>query len=273
MDIAVKRCQEIAANMRKDMIELADCCAGDAHWGGSLSCADILAVLYGEVMNCKERDLSYAQKDKFILSKGHSAMALYTALVETGIESRDIFTQFQQNGSLFAELAVMNEENGIECSGGSLGLGLPMGVGMALKAKRMGETFRTYVLTGDGELDEGSNWEAVMAAAQFGLDNLVLIVDRNGWQSDGANKDVMTMEHLKEQLNAFGWSATVVDGHDYEKLLKAFTMELEEGKPVAIIADTVKGKGISFMENDNRWHHEVLQKELLLQARKEVGVE
>lgn len=266
-----EQCNELAKKMRKSIVDMAERCAGDAHWGGALSCTDILAVLYGDVMNCRNRQLSYEKKDKFILSKGHSAMALYAALTESGIVSEDIYTQFQQNDSLFAELAVMNEEYGIEHSGGSLGLGLPMAVGMALKARRCGYSHKIYVLTGDGELDEGSVWEAAMAASQFQLDNLILIVDRNGWQSDGANKDIMSMENLDERLNAFGWDACVVNGHNYAELLDAFDRKKPSGKPVALIADTIKGKGISFMENNNKWHHSILQNDLLRLAKQEVG--
>lgn len=267
----IEKCSQLAKAMRRSIVDMAAYCAGDAHWGGALSCTDVLAVLYGDVMNCRNRELPYEEKDKFILSKGHSAMALYAALAESGIESRNIYTQFQQNGSLFAELAIMNEEYGIEHSGGSLGLGLPMAVGMALKARKCGYPYKVYVLTGDGELDEGSIWEAVMAAAQFQLDNLILIVDRNGWQSDGANKDVMSMENLEERLRAFGWDAYATDGHDYAELLNAFDRKKAAGKPAALIADTIKGKGISFMENDNKWHHSILQNDLLQMAKQEVG--
>ena len=144
---------------------------------------------------------------------------------------------------------------------------------MALKAKREHWTGKIYVMTGDGEVDEGSVWEAAMAAAQFQLNNLVFIVDRNGMQSDGANCDIMSMDTLDEKLTAFGFDTVVVNGHDYEELIRAFERVGKTDKPNAVILDTVKGKGISFMENDNQWHHEILKKELLEQAKKEVGVE
>ena len=269
----IEKCEDIAKRMRRDMVEMSKYCGGDAHWGGAMSCTDALAVLYGDIMNCTTEDLEYGARDRFILSKGHNAMALYTALVETGIESPDTLEQFQQDGSIYGELAIMNEAHGIECSGGSLGLGLPMGVGMALKAKREHWTGKIYVMTGDGEVDEGSVWEAAMAAAQFQLNNLVFIVDRNGMQSDGANCDIMSMDTLDEKLTAFGFDTVVVNGHDYEELIRAFERVGKTDKPNAVILDTVKGKGISFMENDNQWHHEILKKELLEQSKKEVGVE
>ena len=262
--------QTMAARMRRDMIQAAEICGGNAHWGGSLSCADILAVLYGGILDEGSRKEAYADRDKFLLSKGHSALGLYTALVESGRENPSVLQEFQQNGSLWAELAIINESHGVEFSGGSLGLGLPMGTGMALAAKRKQMSYHTYVLAGDGEMNEGSVWEAVMLAGQLGLDNLTLIIDWNHYQSDGANEDIISMRSLEEQLRAFRWDAVTVDGHDYEMLWNAFRRKTE-GRPRAVIADTVKGKGISFMEGDNEWHHKILNKTFLEKAKEEMG--
>ncbi|MEG2522334.1 MAG: transketolase [Lachnospiraceae bacterium] len=271
MTKTIQKCENIAANIRKTIIQMAEYCDGDAHWGSALSCVDVLTVLYNNILNCKLKDTLPSQKDKFILSKGHAAMALYATLVEVQIQPREILKNFQQDGSPLGELAIMNGQYGIECSGGSLGLGLPMGVGLALAGKRKHMTYQTYVLVGDGEMNEGSNWEALMAASQFELDNLTLIIDKNGFQSDGANKSIMSMENIEMKLTAFGWNTTTVNGHSYKELLDVFKREKKINQPRAIVVETVKGKGISFMENDNTWHHEILQKDLLAQAKKEVG--
>ncbi|WP_434309620.1 transketolase [Hominifimenecus sp. rT4P-3] len=270
MEKSVQSFEAMAARMRRDMIQAAERCGGDVHWGGALSCTDILAVLYGGILDGGSRKETYADRDKFLLSKGQSAIALYAALVESGREEPSRLQEFQQNGSLWAELAILDEAHGVECSGGSLGLGLSMGAGMALAAKRKKMSYHTYVLTGDGEMNEGAVWEAVMLAGQLGLDNLTLIVDRNQYQSDGANEEIISMRALEEQLKAFRWEATTVDGHNYEMLWNAFSKK-SGTCPRAIIADTVKGKGISFMEGDNEWHHKILNKTLLESAKQEVG--
>lgn len=264
-------CKNIAKNMRKDIIKMSDYCGGDAHWGGALSCVDILAVLYSKILNCKDMTLTKERKDKFLLSKGQSAMALYAALMESGIMNPKKIEEFQQNGSLLAELAIMNEDWGIECSGGSLGLGLSMGVGLALAAKRKGNPYKTYVMTGDGEMNEGSVWEAIMLAGQLKLDNLILIIDRNGYQSDGANAEIIDMKNLENQVESFGWETCCIDGHNYEEIYRCLSCQ-REGKPYAVIADTIKGKGISFMESDNEWHHKILNCKFLDIARQETGV-
>lgn len=271
MDNRVKHCEEIAAAMRKDIIGLADVLEGKAgHWGGALSCVEILAVLFGEMLNVKTTD--FAQKDKFLLSKGHASMALYTAMVETGLLDRELLQTYQKDGSRLPDLAVADPELGVECSGGSLGINLSMGVGMALLAKKKGYPYHTYVLVGDGEMDEGSVWEAVMFASHRKLDNLTLIVDANGLQSDGCTKDILSWEHLPQRLAAFDWEVTEVDGHDCEALLSILDRSKTRKLPHAVIAHTIKGKGISFMENDYKWHHMPLVKDNLKCARKEVGI-
>ncbi|MCI9258194.1 transketolase [Acutalibacter sp.] len=268
MDDSVKHCEEIAAAMRKDIIELADVLEGKAgHWGGALSCVEILAVLFGEVMNLKTTD--FAQKDKFLLSKGHASMALYTAMVETGLLNRELLQTYQKDGSRLSDLAVADSELGVECSGGSLGINLSMGAGLALLAKRKGYPYHTYVLVGDGELDEGSVWEAIMFASQQKLNNLVLIVDANGLQSDGSTKDILSWEHLADRLTAFGWETIETNGHDCREMLSIWENRYAGHLPRAIIAHTVKGKGISFMENDHTWHDRALSRDFLKQAKQE----
>ena len=268
VDNRVKRCEEIAAAMRKDIIGLADVLEGKAgHWGGALSCVEILAVLYGEVLRVKTED--FAQKDKFLLSKGHASMALYTAMVEAGLLDRELLQTYQKDGSKLSDLAVADPELGVECSGGSLGINLSMGAGMALLAKKKGYAYHTYVVVGDGELDEGSVWETIMFASHRKLDNLTMIVDANGLQSDGCTKDILSWEHLPQRLAAFGWEVTEVDGHDCAVLLSIWDKPYAEQMPRAIIAHTVKGKGISFMEGDHTWHDRALTREYLARARQE----
>lgn len=261
----------LSKKIRRRIIQMADFCGGDAHWGGALSCTDMLATLFGEYLNVKNKNLKYAEKDKFILSKGQSAIALYSALTECGVMEEEYLSAFQQDGSVLAELAIMDEAQGIECSGGSLGLGLPMGLGLALAAKKKGYTYNTVVLTGDGECNEGSIWEAVMLAGQLKLDNLTLIVDLNELQSDGKTVDIIDNHNMKNRLEAFGWKSCEIDGHDLEACLTSLRTYNDE-KPKAIVMRTVKGKGISFMENDNDWHHKILDKKWLDIARKEVGI-
>lgn len=270
MDNRAKHCEEIAAAMRKDIIGLADVLDGkEGHWGGALSCVEILAVLFGEVMHVSTND--FATKDKFLLSKGHASMALYTAMVETGLLDRELLQTYQGDGSRLSDLAVADPELGIECSGGSLGINLSMGAGMALLAKKRGYPYHTYVLVGDGELDEGSVWEAVMFASQMKLENLTMIVDANGLQSDGSTKNILSWEHLSQRLTAFDWDVTEVDGHDCAALLSIWEQTYTRQLPQAVIAHTVKGKGISFMEGDHTWHDRALTRDYLAQARQEAG--
>lgn len=271
-DVAAS-CAAIAADMRRDMVRSAGFTGGHAHWGGSLSCAEILAVLYGAVLNCRDRSVGSSHRDKFVVSKGHAGMALYAALKAVDIIDDQAFQTFYQNGTLLSAHPVVNEALGIECTSGSLGMGLSLSVGLALAARRRNLPYGVYTLLGDGETDEGSVWEAAMSAAQFGLDNLVVVVDANGLQADGATDDIMSWRDLDRRLAAFGFQVLAVDGHDCLALLDALTEPAEQGRPKAVIAHTVKGKGISFMENDVTWHHRVLSGELLAQARREVGLE
>lgn len=261
----------LSKRIRKQIIQMADYCGGDAHWGGALSCADMLAVLFGNYLNVVDRNLAYAEKDKFILSKGQSAIALYSVLSECGIMEKEYLSSFQQDGSALGELAIMDERRGIECSGGSLGLGLAMGVGLAIAAKKKNYKYKTIVMVGDGECNEGSVWEAVMLANQMKLDNLTLIVDLNGLQSDGATEDIINNYDIKGRFEAFGWKAEIINGHNLEECLESLNNN-EKGSPKVIIMQTIKGKGISFMENNNDWHHKILEKKWLEMARKEVGL-
>lgn len=261
---------ESAKNMRKNVLETAYMCGIGAHLGGSLSLIDILAVLYGSTMNCKDHTMSSEYRDKFILSKGHGALGLYTALAEFNIISKPLLKSFQKNGTDFSGLPIMNTELGIEISSGSLGLGLSMGVGLALSAKKKNRPYKTYVLCGNGECNEGSVWEAVMSAVNFGLDNLTVIVDNNGMQSDGDSKGIMNVRSLRDSFDSFGFDAVSIDGHDIHAMRNAFCRPSNNGNPRAFIAETIKGKGISFMENNGAWHHNRLTETQYVQALAEL---
>jgi len=257
---------ELSTAIRRDIVEMGFRCGSTgAHFGGSLSLPEIMAVLYGEVLRT-----SGEHRDRFVFSKGHGVMAQYAAMKNAGLLTEAQLEQFKKDGSPIAAHPSMNAELGIDFSSGSLGQGLSLGVGSALGLKRKGDSAtRVYVLLGDGECDEGSVWEAVMSASRFGLENLVAIVDRNHLQYDGDTEDVMPLEGFSAKWRAFGWEVAECDGHDVAALSAAFKRE-HAGRPFVVIANTVKGKGLSFMENQASWHNGVLTKNLHEQALKEL---
>lgn len=228
-----------------------------AHIAPSLSDVDIcLAVL-------KQLDF---EKDVFILSKGHGALGYYAAMHQLGLITDEQFSSFEQNGGEFPGQPSRHESNRIRYSSGSLGMGLSYGLGVAL-AKR--DTGRVYVILGDGELNEGSNWEAAALASKYGLENLVAVVDNNGLQSDGQCKEIVGQD-LRSLWKAYGWTVIESNGHSLNELTEALSIK-HSGKPLAIIANTIKGRGISFMENDNAWHHAVLKEDDYKRAVQEIG--
>jgi len=245
------------------------------HTGGDLSSSDILATLYlGGILNVKPEEPAFAQRDRFIMSKGHCSGAFYSALAFKGFFSRAMLDTFMDPLSMLNGHPDRNKLPGIEANTGPLGHGLPIAVGCALAARMRGESWRTFVLTGDGELQEGSNWEAALTAQQYGLDNLVVIVDRNRIQQGDFTEQIIRMDPLAPKWAAFGFAVTEVDGHDHAALLECFSgLPLEKGKPSCIIANTVKGKGVSFAENKPAWHHGVPTREHLALAAVELGVE
>jgi transketolase len=217
--------------------------------------ADLVACLYWNTLNINPQFPTWPERDRFILSKGHSAALIYAALAERGFFSVTELDSYCQSGSRLTGHAT-SVVPGVELSSGSLGHGLPVGCGIALAAKRGKLPFRTFVLLSDGELDEGSNWEAILFAPQHQLDNLVAIVDYNKIQSFGSVKDVLDLDPLADKFRAFRWAVKEVDGHDLQELTEVFSsLPLESGRPTAIIAHTVKGKGISFMEDKLAWHY------------------
>ena len=229
--------------------------ASSGHPGGSLSCMDALTALYFNEMNVDPADPKWEDRDRFVLSKGHCAPALYAVLALRGFFPVEELQLLRSIKSHLSGHPDMKYVPGVDMSTGSLGQGLSAAVGMALAARFRGKSYRTYAICGDGEIAEGQIWEAVMAAAKWGLDNLCAFIDVNGLQIDGATKDVMPTDPLDKKLEAFNWHVIKIDGHDYAQILAALAeARAYKGKPTAILLSTVKGKGVSFMENQAGWH-------------------
>jgi transketolase len=244
--------------------------AGASHIGACLSIADILAVLYGPVLRVDPARPDWPMRDRFILSKGHAAAIAYAVLSERGFLDLEELEEYCRPGSRLTG-HVSHHVPGVEVSTGSLGHGLSVGCGMALAGKRDGCDWRVFVLLSDGELDEGSNWEPILFAAHHRLDNLVAIVDYNGMQGFGAVEDVLDLDPLAAKWKAFGWSAAEVSGHDHESLESTFRrVPLMPGRPSVVLAQTVKGKGVRFMENSLAWHYRSPNHEQLQQALDEL---
>lgn len=271
--MTVAELQSHAMNMRTTALKMAFDCGGSAHLGGGLSCIDILAVLYGEVMNIAV-EKNFAKQDKFIMSKGHGVLGLYTALAEFEIFPRELLNTFQQDGSDLIAHPVMNADLKIESSSGSLGQGISMAVGLALSAKKKNYSYRTYVLCGNGECNEGSVWEAAMFAVQFALDNLTIIVDNNHMQSDGLSADIINAsDRYAAMFSAVGCDTYEIDGHDIDRLIDVLKKSARNFAPKVVIAHTVKGKGIDFMEQNNYWHHNRLTEKQYHEALAQLGAD
>lgn len=266
MNEKIKNLKLIATDIRLGAVE-AVFNAKSGHPGGALSSADILACLYFSEMRIDPANPKDQGRDRFVLSKGHSCPGLYAALALKGYFDKKELTSFRHTGALLQGHPDMKAINGVDMSAGSLGQGFSCACGMALAAKIDGKDYRTYTLIGDGESQEGQIWEAVMFAAHYKLDNLCLIIDNNGLQIDGKVSDVMNTMPYESKLEAFGWNVITVDGHDIEKLLLAFECaKSTKGKPTAIVAKTVKGKGVSFMEDQAGWHGKAPNEEQYNQA-------
>lgn len=260
-----RRLADAARRVRlRDLQMVSD--AGMGHIGGEFSVTDILVTAYLGVMR-----LDGPEPDRLVLSKGHAAAALYAVLAEAGLLPEADLATFVQQGSLLNGHPARTKLEWVEASTGPLGHGLPIGVGMAIAARLDGSSRRIFVITGDGEMQEGSNWEALMVAAHQGLDNLVLVIDRNGLQQGAAVADTNDLEPLADKLRAFGWAVDEVDGHDHGRLLAALgSTPLVAGRPTALIAHTHKGHPVSFMSDDPGWHHRVPTVEQADAARAEV---
>lgn len=253
-----------AVALRRTMLQLI-VNAGAGHTGGGLSCMDILNVLYNRILRVAPETFHDANRDRYVQSKGHCVEALYSVLADRGFfPASDLGTVCKYKSHYVGHPT--RHIHGIEMNTGALGHGLPICIGMALAAKMDGAAYRVFTLLGDGELAEGSNWEGGLAAAHYKLDNLFAILDHNTLQITGHTRDVMSNERLDEKWRAFGWGVKVVNGHDYAELTDALKGPAEAGKPTFVIANTIKGKGVSFMENVAKWHHGVPGEAELKQA-------
>ena len=257
-----KELMKLANNIRLGIIEgVYNAACG--HPGGSLSIADIMTYLYFEEMNVDPADPAKANRDRFVLSKGHTAPALYATLAERGFFPTEELKTLRKTDSRLQGHPDMKGVPGVDMSTGSLGLGISAACGMALSAKAFGNSYRVYSVVGDGESEEGQVWEAAMFAAHYKLDNLVMVIDWNGLQIDGAITEVMNPTPHDEKLRAFGWNVIVIDAHDFDEIESAFKAAREcKGKPTAIIAKSVKGKGVSYMENECEWHGQAPKEDL-----------
>ena len=245
--------------------------SGQGHIGGDFSATDILTTLYFAILRVDPERPNHPTRDRFILSKGHCAGALYTTLAFRGFIPLEELDTFVAPLSRLNGHPDRNKVPGVETNTGPLGHGLPVGVGAAIGGQIDGATWRTFVLTGDGELQEGSNWEAAMTAGHRGLENLTVVVDRNRFQQGDSTENTVTLDPLADRWRAFGWAVEEVDGHDHAVLLDVFhRLPLERGKPTCIIANTVKGKGVSFMENRAEWHHKVPSRDQFAQGMEEL---
>lgn len=267
----IKELKRISANIKLGALE-AVFSASSGHPGGSLSISDILSYLYFEEMNIDPRDPKKADRDRFVLSKGHTAPALYAALAERGYFPREDLKTFRHIDSYLQGHPDMKGTPGVDMTTGSLGLGFSAACGMALSAKISGESYRVYSILGDGESEEGQVWEAAMFAAHKKLDNLCIFLDYNGLQIDGPISEVNDPSPLDSKFEAFGWNVLVIDGHDIEAIDSAVkAAKACKGKPTAIICRTVKGKGVSFMENSVKWHGSAPNEEQYKQAVSEIN--
>ncbi len=269
----IKTTQELAKKVRRDIVDLTyQAGTNGTHIGGSLSIVEVLSVLYHDIMKFDKNNMVDENRDRFIISKGHGAMAQYAVMHRIGILSDEDMATFKKDGSSFSTHPYMNIKKGIEFSTGSLGHGLSLGVGSALALKRKGNnTSKVFVMMGDGECDEGSIWEAAMSAANFNLDNLVLMIDKNRLQLDGFIENIMKQGSLEDKWKSFGWKICKCDGHNIENIYKTFTEALkDQEQPTVIFAHTIKGKGISFIENQYNWHIGVLNDELYKKAVEEL---
>ncbi len=246
----------LAACFRKTMFTILHE-RGTGHWGGASSAAELVTALYFNRLRIKSDDPEWEDRDRFVLSKGHASVNLYTVLASRGFFSRDLLPSFRTLGSILQGHPAMNKVPGVDMSTGALGHGLSVGLGMALSRRLSSKNYWTYVMTGEGCLDEGSSWEAMLAAAKYKPEGLVLMIDYNKVQLDGTEKEILSLEPLGDKLKAFGWHIPerTYSGHDAKEILASFEwMDSDDIWPKAVIYDTVKGKGVDFSEGQNAWH-------------------
>ena len=267
----INKIKNFTLSVRKNILEMAFTAGSNSsHLGGALSIAEIISILFSHQMKIDKKNPGWEERDRFILSKGHACLAYYAALCEIGYISKDELKTFEKNDSNLLGHPVINKELGIDFSNGSLGMGLSIGIGLAISSKKKKKNFNVYVVVGDGECNEGSVWEAAMAAPNLKLNNLYVIIDKNNFQQTGTNKEIMDVGNVKDKWASFGWNTVELDGHSIESFYDYFKNSDKIDTPKAIVANTVKGKGFSFSENNNDWHHAVLTKSLYEKAINEL---
>ena len=268
--ILIQDYRQISKEIRKKILKMMFEAQG-THIGSCLSCVEILTVLYFKILRISPKKPWAEDRDRFILSKGHAAAALYATLAQRGFAPEKILDSYCKDGGKLPGHSTRGCMPGVEVSTGSLGHGLPMGAGMALAGKRDGKNYRVFILMSDGECDEGSNWEAALFASHHKLDNLTAIIDDNKLQAFGRTNEVLNLEPLAKKWEAFGWQVKEIDGHNFSQIEKVFSkIPFKKNKPSLVIAHTVKGKGVSFMENKLEWHYKNLTEELYKSALKEL---
>jgi transketolase len=270
-DQEVSALQKVARKIRRDIVDVTGW-SGGSHIGGSLSMVEIGTILYWKYLRVNPKDPEWDDRDRFVLSKGHGGAGHAVILANKGYFDPELLKEFNHFGSCFGMHLDSHQVRGVDASTGSMGHGLPQAVGMALGARVRKKSFHVYAVMGDGECDEGSIWEAGMAAAHYKLSNLTGFVDRNHLMIDGPTEKVMALEPFADKWTAFGWRTLTVDGHDFRQLADAIDVALAyQDGPVMIIGNTIKGKGVDFMENDPAWHYGGLSADLIERAKKSLG--
>ena len=267
----IKNIKELSKKIRKNILDMSlEAGASSSHFGGSLSTVEILSTLYQSVMKFDYKKPLWNERDRFILSKGHACLGFYSVLHQFNFLKKEDLKTFEKNDSFLLGHPVINKLKGIEFSNGSLGMGLSIGIGIALAKNHLKLENKVYVILGDGECNEGSIWEGAMAASKFKLQNLRVIIDKNNYQQTGSTEEVMPNKNLGNKFDQFGWNVNEVDGHNLKDLYAAIIEDKLNEKPSVIVANTIKGKGVQFFENDNKWHHNLLTKVDYENAIKEV---
>ena len=268
----IKELEKFAKLLRKKILAMAlTAGSSSSHFGGALSIVEIISVLFHYKMKLKRKNEDqWHLRDRFILSKGHACLAYYAALNLKGFISDQQLKSFEKDDSDLAGHPVKNLDLGIDFSNGSLGMGLSLGIGLAIASKLRENKNKIYVILGDGECNEGSIWEAALSAPKFYLDNLRVIIDKNNFQQTGSNKQIMDLGNLKEKWKSFGWETDELNGHSLNEIKNYFDEQKENKKPKILIANTIKGKGFSFSENNNDWHHSIMTNKIYEEALKEL---
>jgi transketolase len=272
MSLNIEEINKFSKKLRLNILKMAKAGGSkSSHFGGALSSIDFLAVLFKYFFEYSEKTNKKFSKDQFILSKGHGCMAYYSILRELNLVTEEDLLDFEQDNSVLMGHPIKNLEKGINFSTGSLGMGLSLGLGICIANKIKCNDFKTFVVIGDGECNEGSIWEAAMLASSKKLNNLVVILDHNKFQQTGSTDLILQNDNLDEKWKSFGWETTTCDGHNYNEIYDCFKLKSTE-KPIMIIANTIKGKGFSFSQNNNDWHHKILTSSLYDQAVKELNL-